>query len=164
MKFRVHGTPKGQPRARAFVRRGKKGFRASVYDPGTADEWKAAVRNAALDAIGCEGDSPDKPWFAGEPIYMSVVYIFPRPKSHFRTGKHAGKLKPNAPHWHTSKPDRNNVEKAFEDALGNWPDKRADRPVFWDDDCKVVAGESIKRYANLGEGPGAIVEITPAYG
>lgn len=158
VRFRVYGTPKGQPRPRAFVRRGAvHGPRAAVYDPATADGWKEAVRNAALDAIACPTPSPCAPFYSGRPIILSVEYIFPRPKSHFRTGKHEGVVKENAPHWHTSKPDRNNVEKALEDALGEWP--HGESPVFWDDDRCVVDGRSVKRYAKEGERAGALVTI-----
>ena len=45
--FFAAGLPKGQPRPRAFSR----GGHARVYDPGTAEGWKASVALAARDEL-----------------------------------------------------------------------------------------------------------------
>ena len=107
----VPGTPKGQPRPKAY-RRGK---HAAVYDPGTAAEWKFLIARAFEEA-GIElPDGPLKLW---------LRFLMPRPKSHYRTGKRAGELKDSAPFWCTKKPDADNLAKAVMDAMPLGDDSR----------------------------------------
>lgn len=51
------------------------------------------------------------------PLALEVVFYFPRPKSHYRTGRHAGVLKDSAPDFHTAKPDADKLLRAIGDAL-----------------------------------------------
>jgi Holliday junction resolvase RusA-like endonuclease len=100
--FRVYGTPKGQPRPRAFSR----GGRAAVYDPGTAEGWKSLIAIACQELRGALIEGP---------VSVAMIFYMPRPKSHFAT---SGAIKPSAPQqWHTSKPDADNLAKAVLDAL-----------------------------------------------
>jgi len=46
VSFQVAGEPKPQPRPRAY----RRGAHASVYNPDSADAWKAAV---AAEALRC---------------------------------------------------------------------------------------------------------------
>ena len=50
--FRVYGEPKGQPRPSA-TRRYRKGHagKAGMYDPGTAEGWKARVDLAGREHL-----------------------------------------------------------------------------------------------------------------
>jgi hypothetical protein len=73
------------------------------------------------------------------PVRVDLCFYFARPKSHFRTGKFAGVLRDDAPKWHTTKPDRDNLEKAVLDAL-------TQVGGFWQDDSQVCAGSVTKRY------------------
>lgn len=100
--IRANGTPKGQPRPRAFVR----GNRAAVYDPGTAEGWKSCIAVAAKELEGrC----------LHVPLSVTLTFYLPRPKSHFRS---SGQLKPSAPvYMHDGKPDADNLAKAVLDAL-----------------------------------------------
>jgi len=132
--FRVVGIPKGQPRTRAFSRNG----RAGVYDPGTADEWKFLIRTEALRQF-----SAQKLRTFENPTFADFVFFFARPKSHFRSN---GELKPTAPKWMTSKPDRDNLDKAVLDALVN-------AGILLDDKI-VVAGSIEKRYVAQDQPPG----------
>lgn len=134
LTFRVVGIPKGQPRARAFSRNGH----AGVYDPGTADGWKFLIRTEALRRFG-----EQKLVTFEMPIAADFVFVFPRPKSHYRSN---GQLKPFAPRWMTAKPDRDNLDKAVLDALVN--------AAILIDDKIVVAGSIEKRYAAEGQPPG----------
>lgn len=140
LTFFAPGIPKGQPRIRAFVR----GRHAGVYDPGTADDFKACIHLAAKQAL--IKDSV-RPVFSG-PISCHAVFVFPRPKSHF-TSK--GLLKPSAPFWHIQKPDRDNLEKCLLDVLT--------KLQMWDDDCQVCDGPISKRFATLNEASGVHVTI-----
>ena len=75
----------------------------------------------------------------------------PRPKSHYRTGKHTGELKLSAPTFHTGKPHRDNLDKAVLDALTTLR--------FWIDDSQVCSGRIVKPYES-GQGPGCQIQIT----
>lgn len=146
--FRVFGDPKGQPRARAF----RRGNHTGVYDPGTADAWKFAVREAARETWNRDlgGET-----FGKVPIYVGITFFFRRPKSHWRKCKQLGEtLKSDAPKWHTSKPDRDNCEKAILDALTTLG--------IWEDDSQVCCGQVFKRYADHAGLPGAVVVIGEA--
>lgn len=124
IRFDVHGVVKGQPRAKAF----RRGSHAGVYNPPTADVWKAAVRGAAMHAW-------NKVTLTG-PIEVSICAIFERPKSHFRKD---GSLKPTAPKpWeHTAKPDLDNIAKAILDELST-PDPVTGLSIMKGDACVRV--------------------------
>ncbi len=136
-EFFAQGHPKGQPRAKACAFAG----RARLYDPGTADDWKTCVKRAAHDAgltnAMLEG-----------PLSVSIRLVFARPKAHFRAGKNSHLLRLDAPTHHTSKPDRDNADKAILDALTD--------ACVWRDDCQVCDGPVSKIY---GAAPGAHIVI-----
>jgi len=75
-----------------------------------------------------------------EPIGIEVTFYLPRPKNHYGTGKNAGKLKKNAPHYHTKKPDLDNLEKFCFDCLNN---------LAWIDDAQIISVVSSKKYDDL---------------
>jgi Holliday junction resolvase RusA-like endonuclease len=118
ISFFAQGSPKGQPRPRAFAH----GGRARVFDPGTAEGWKAQVACAACAA----SEQIEEPvWGSGQPVAVTMRFQFTRPRSHYGTGKNADKLKASAPASHTNKPDLDNLAKAVLDALttiGIWHD------------------------------------------
>jgi len=72
--------------------------------------WRNSVAWEAIHAMN--GTQP----LTG-PLELHVTFQFPRPKSHFRTGRHAGELKPAAPVYCTSKPDTDKLLRAIGDAL-----------------------------------------------
>jgi Holliday junction resolvase RusA-like endonuclease len=141
--FRVYGEPKGQPRPRAFARKMGDKFVARVFESGTAEGWKSLIASEAAAHV------PDAPILG--PVRVDAFFMFPRPRAHFRTGKHADQLRPDAPTWHIGKPDRDNLDKALLDAL-------TQLGGFWRDDCQVCAGEIQKFYATR---PGVLVKIVP---
>ncbi len=132
-QFFVHGEPKAQPRARAFVWRG----RARMYDAGTADGWKTAIGVAAMR------HRPKAP-LAG-PVRVSATYYFPRPVRLSRRKDPPGEIP------HTVKPDRDNLDKATLDALTAID--------FWRDDCQVCSGQVDKLYVAKAGRPGALITI-----
>ena len=140
ISFYVHGIPKGQPRPKAFSR----GGRAGVYDPATAEGWKAQVAMAAKD------HRPEAP-ITG-PLGLELHFSFPRPKGHYRSGKKAHELKPNAPWLHISKPDFDNLEKAVADAMTQLG--------FWMDDSQICQSLTTKTYTVSGKPPGCEVKLT----
>lgn len=137
----IPGEPIAHPRAKVTAFAG----RARMYTPtknGIA-EYKALIRLEARRVYsGAAIDSA---------VQVDCEFIFSRPKSHFRTGKHAGRLRDDAPRWHDKKPDRDNCDKAVLDAL---------KGVVLQDDCRVASGSIIKRFVARDENPGTIISIS----
>ena len=135
--FYASGKPAGQPRPRAFSIRQKAGKALiRMYDPHTADGWRAAVAAAARPHI------PTTP--ICEPVTVRLAFWFERPLSH-STKKG---VRQNAPHWHTQKPDADNLAKAVLDELTN--------RGLWKDDTQVASLVVTKRWGQL---PGCAVEV-----
>jgi len=85
------------------------------------------------------------------PIDLRITFYLKRPKSHYRTqnGQISHQLKPGAPIWHISMPDRTKLLRASEDALTG---------IAWRDDAQVCCGMTNKVYA---DGPtGAQISIS----
>lgn len=122
----VPGECKGQPRPRAMSFKGK----ARVFNPSSAEGFKAGI------AVVVKPFIPAEPWEG--PVSITIVCQFSRPKSH-STKKG---IRPNAPVYHTSKPDADNVAKAIADALTT--------VGLWKDDAQISAMTISKRYGNPG--------------
>lgn len=130
IKFFVPGNPKGLKRHRMT----KTGHR---YDPSKSEKMDFLAK--ALE------HRPPEP--LREQLAVALICIFPRPKSHYRTGKHADELRPDAPRWYASAPDLDNVLKFVGDALN---------AIFWKDDRQIVAAGVYQVY---GIRPGIAVSI-----
>ena len=130
--FFVPGEPKAQPRVKA-ARRG--GF-VKVYTPGTADEWKNAIRVTARQFMPSEK-------LMG-PLYLRLVFAMPRPQR-----LQAKKYAQETSRPHTSKPDIDNLAKAVMDSLDEW----------WGDDDQVVMIQASKWYARVGAESGVDINI-----
>ena len=128
--FFAEGHPKGQPRPRAFSR----GGHASVYNPDTADAWKASVSKAWKETVPKEDKHP----FTG-PVFVAMEFVMKRPKSHFGSGKRSGDLKLTAPRVHVYKPDIDNLAKPVLDVLTN--------VGAWKDDAQVTTIKVTRRWA-----------------
>jgi crossover junction endodeoxyribonuclease RusA len=140
IEFTAYGTPKGQPRPKATIR----GKHAGVYDPGTANDWKDAVRFAAKEAWRAFNPRPK---FTG-PVCLWIMCHMPRPANHIRAN---GTLKDWAPKWVESKPDFDNVGKAIADALTSIG--------IWNDDAQVARCIMEKVYAMPGTASRAEIRI-----
>lgn len=149
LKFFVAGIPKGQPRMRSRLQQRKGGgaMFAMLYTPGDADDWKSIVRLEAEKAWRANG-YPNQ-WLG--PLCVNLTFYFPRPQSHYRSN---GLLKPDAPRWHTPKPDRDNCDKAVLDALTNL--------CLWSDDAQVCDGRIQKLYAGASGMTGCLIELQEA--
>lgn len=101
--------------------------------------WRSVVALAGRDA------------YRGDPhtgtLSVEVTFTMPRPRSHFRTGKHASELKPNAPTYHTVAPDATKLWRSTEDALTG---------IVWKDDSQIAVQRVSKVY---GDKPGAHVRV-----
>lgn len=135
MIIEIKGIPQPQPRQRHFSKKTKSGKTISGnYDPGTAGSWREVVGLALSQA------APSVPYTG--PVYLELTFFMPRPKGHYRTkdGRPSNILKPNAPHFHISRPDRDNLEKLIMDELK--------RQGYYKDDGQVCAGQPQKVYGN----------------
>jgi Holliday junction resolvase RusA-like endonuclease len=131
--FDVQGIPKGQPRPRAAFFRGK----ARVYDPGTAEGWKAAIQLAAKPFL------PAVPLDC--PLRLTVALFFPRP------GRLLTRKSPDGQIPHTAKPDADNALKAVMDCLTGIG--------MWRDDALVCSSTVEKYYAAKTQRSGAVIQI-----
>jgi len=104
-----------------------------VYDPGTANGWKNSIKAVFMDRAGQAVEGP---------LRVETTFYFPRPKSHYGTGKNSAKLKPSAPVYHVITPDIDNLEKAAYDALS-----MKIGVGFWKDDSQIVEAQPAKRFA-----------------
>lgn len=106
IRFDVPGKPEPQGSSRAFVN--KHSGRAIVTSDNPAlKSWRNRVAAAASDAMA------GRELLRG-PIALQVTFGMPRPKSHYRAN---GTLKPNAPLFHTGKPDADKLLRSVDDSL-----------------------------------------------
>ena len=133
----IIGTPKPQPRVKAFSR----GGHAGVYTPKTADEWKSAIADQMREHANTAIDGA---------VRVTMCFYMQRPKSHFRTGKKTSHLlKESAPKHHTVKGDIDNYCKGVMDALTNMQ--------VWRDDSQVVQLSLFKSWAESEPGMSLVI-------
>lgn len=107
VSFTVHGEPAPQGSKTVATGAGQSWVREDNRKTGP---WRNAVAAAALEAMN--GRAP----IAG-PVELDVVFVFARPKSHYRTGRYAGQLRPSAPHYCAKQPDVDKLVRAVGDAI-----------------------------------------------
>ncbi len=112
--FEVPGKPQALKRHRSF----QKGKFKGVYDPSEGDKSDFLVLSMQ--------NKPIVPF--DEALFVKLMFFFPRPKAHFRTGKNSHILKESAPENHTGIPDADNLAKFICDSLNG---------VFWRDDSII---------------------------
>ncbi len=105
--------------------------RGHSYDPSKNDKADFLAK--------CMQKRPETP--ISGPIKIDLLFIFPRPKAHHR-GTKAVELKPNAPKYHTSRPDADNLIKFVADSLNG---------IFWKDDSQLCIIEASKVYGESGK-------------
>jgi Holliday junction resolvase RusA-like endonuclease len=96
--------------------------------------WMNAVAHRAAQAM--DGG----PLFDG-PVEVFMTFAFPRPKSHYRTGKRSGELRPDAPVMHSKKPDCDKLVRAIGDGMTG---------VVYRDDSQISLLHVDKRYVESG--------------
>jgi len=136
MKIVIPGKPIAKKRPR-FARRGK-------YVCTYNDQEKEEER-IKLHIIG---QSKGKK-FKG-PVAVSILFLMPRPKNHFGTGRNKDKLKETAPFFCATKPDIDNLEKMVFDCINQ---------LLWTDDARVVESHCTKIYSDK---PMTIIDIWQA--
>lgn len=106
--------------------------------------WRQDVRHTAIDLL------PDG-WHANMEgaMLLSVVFVFARPKNHFRAN---GELKPSAPKHCTGRiGDVSKLIRAVEDAMTG---------IVYNDDAQIISLIANRRYATATESPCAIITVT----
>jgi len=147
--FTVHGSPAPQGSKRAF-RNQHTGRVQMTESSKRVAPWRQDVKHAALEVIG-------ESWVLLDgPLAVSMVFTFPRPRSHWRTGRNAHLLRDSAPARPSGAPDLSKLIRATEDALNG---------VVWTDDARVVEYVRLgKFYAGTPVGdvlttPGCVIRI-----
>lgn len=130
LELTVFGAPIALKRHRRRKDKNKFGTEITIdYDPSSEDKktflWKAIAAK-----------KPPKPF--NEALMVKMIFYMPRPKSHYGTGKNAGKLKDSAPIFHTKKPDVDNISKFVFDALNK---------IYWTDDSIISTEIARKIYS-----------------
>lgn len=143
LTINVVGTPAPQGSKRAFVVNGRAVMAESSKK---VKPWRQDVKSAV------EGIDADQAPFTG-PLEVVIDFYIGRPGYHFRSGKHAGELKDNAPAYVDKKPDVDKLLRSTLDGL-----KEAG---IYRDDAQVVVVIGRKYYANAATG--ARITVRPLY-
>lgn len=130
LRFTVPGLPQGKGRPRLSTRGGF----ARAFTPQKTVAYEGLIALAGQEAMN--GVPP-----LDGPVSIAVTAFFPIPQSW-------SKRKKAAAHWHTSKPDGDNILKAVGDGLNS---------IAWSDDSQVALATITKRYGNV---PCLEVEVT----
>lgn len=143
--FFVAGTPATQGSKRGFVNP-KNGRVIVTEDCERNKDWRAQVAyEAQRQAASC---------ITG-PVELRLAFKLKRPTGHYRTGKHADKLRDSAPSYPTTKPDTTKLQRCVEDAL---------KGIVWRDDSQVVKIIAVKLYAQPWEHTGVSVMVSELNG
>lgn len=74
--------------------------------------WRAEVAACVTEVVADTG------WATlDDPCEVVITFFHPRTKSHYGTGRNAGRLKPSAPAWKSTAPDIDKLTRAILDAL-----------------------------------------------
>jgi len=131
LNITVHGIPAPQGSKRHV------GNGVMIEMSKRVKPWREAVKTAALEAKG------GMAWeLITGPIELHVNFHFPRPKSHYGTGRNAATLKPTAPLFVAKAPDLSKLIRSTEDALTE--------AGVWRDDAQVVLVRAEKYYNSHG--------------
>jgi Holliday junction resolvase RusA-like endonuclease len=135
----VSFTVAGIPAPQGSKTRTKWGMRE---DNAATKPWREAVAWQATEAM--QGREP----FTGA-LVVELFFLFPRPKSHYGTGRNAEVLRPAAPMFMQTKPDVDKCVRACLDAM---------KGIVYRDDSQVAGVCASKAYGT----PHAVVELWDA--
>jgi crossover junction endodeoxyribonuclease RusA len=113
VSFTVHGLP---------ISQGSKNPFGGESNAKKLKPWRASIAAEAGEQMN------GQPLESG-PVRLYGAFYFPRPKSHYGTGRNAGVLKASAPKHITKVPDLDKLVRAVGDALTN---------VVLRDDAQIV--------------------------
>jgi Holliday junction resolvase RusA-like endonuclease len=147
IRLRIFGTPASQGSKR-WLPNGR-----MIEADKKLKPWRAAVHEAVYHDMKL--DMGAIPPMEG-PVAVRAMFLFERPRHHYRTGKNANLLRDGAPTYVTRTPDVDKCLRALLDPLTEMG--------VWKDDSQVVIAHAAKRYCNGDERPGAIVTIIDSWG
>ena len=133
--FEVRGIPGPQGSKDQFGRESSKKVKP----------WREAVRWSAVDAIGTQPPYPGA-------VEVLITFSVPRPKAHYRTGRHAGELRPDAPAYCDRRPDLDKLTRSTLDALT--------AAGVYEDDARVAHLDVWDMYADP-QPVGATITVRP---
>lgn len=131
IEFTVLGHPKTAGSKKSFPFHKKTGgLGVRVTDDNTKTKvWQHEVKAAASEVFKAD--------ILREPIEVTMTFVVPRPKSHFRSGKNSSLLRDGMPIAPPTRPDVLKLARAVEDALTG---------IIWHDDAQIVSEVLNKRY------------------
>ncbi len=134
LRFFVPGIPVPKGSTKAFVVKGKAVVTADNGD--RQKPWASSISYTAANHMGLHA-------LITGAVQISLVFLMPRPKNHYGTGKNAGKLKPSfAIKRHITVPDLDKLIRCVKDALTH---------VVWRDDsqcCVISYAEKVYESGN----------------
>ena len=147
---RIFGTPTPQGSKKAFYN--SKAKRAVVVDDNSdkLKSWREQVHLGVRHAI--ETTPVWRELTKDTPIEADLVFLMPRPKSHYRTGKNAHLLRADAPVLHTQTPDGDKLVRSVFDAL------TTAGAVF--DDSQIAKHSYLKRWCPPRVEPGVLIYLS----
>jgi Holliday junction resolvase RusA-like endonuclease len=123
------------------------GSRVVANNEQALGSWRSDVASAAQRAKPAD-------WDINAAISLRCEFVFPRPQSHYGTGKNLTKLKPSAPRYHVKTPDVDKLVRGVADSIGD-----AVARVLLNNDSQIVSIYAAKRYST-DDFLGAIITIT----
>tara|TARA_R100000455_G_C6178143_1_gene56994 strand:- start:13 stop:423 length:411 start_codon:yes stop_codon:yes gene_type:complete len=93
-------------------------------------------------------------WDITAAVSLRCEFVFPRPLTHYGTGKNATKLKPSSPRHHVKTPDLDKLVRAVSDSVSD-----AVARVLLNNDSQIVSIYAAKRYST-DDFLGAIITVT----
>ena len=142
--IRVIGIPGAQGSKRVTR------YGALIENSKKVHPWRQDIRHACLEAY--QDDPIDKA------CIVTITFRFPRPKSHFGTGKNQGRLKASAPHFLRSH-QSGDIDKLSRSTLDGLSETTGGTVLK--DDSFVVSLTAVKKYVEKNEYPGAFIHILP---
>jgi crossover junction endodeoxyribonuclease RusA len=130
-------TVAGKPAPQGSKARGRNG---GLYDMSKGlEQWRRTV------ALTVRSHLPSASWpddAIGGPAAVTVVFLMPRPRDHYRAGKFAAVVKESAPLHPATRPDVDKLARAVLDAL------KMSGAIK--DDGQVVTLAAVKKYGAAG--------------
>jgi len=112
------------------------------YDPN-AENKEASIQKAQITG--------ETAIYKG-PLSVDYLFVFPRPKGHYGTGKNSSMLKDSSPVFCCNTKDLDNMEKFYADSFNS---------IAYEDDRQIVRSSAVKRWAVQGEQPFVEIFISP---
>jgi Holliday junction resolvase RusA-like endonuclease len=121
----------------------------SAYRPAQHKQRVFTIYEYACNVVGEER----RPYYKkGTPLAMGVEFYFSYRSGDYRTGKHAGELKPNAPVYVLGNKDLDNLLKPLKDGL---------KGVVYADDKQIVKYLDITKM--YSESPRTVIRVKELY-